>query len=217
MEIVKPILKWVGGKSQILEQVLKKFPQEITSYHEPFLGGGSVLIGLLSKREQGDIYISGSIYASDVNPCLIALYKNIQTSPETLIDALKVLQTEFRNCPENIGLKAHQKFYYYWMRNRFNALEDKTTVEASALLVFLNKTCFRGLYREGPNGFNVPYGNYKDPKVFSAKHILEVSELIQNVTFTCCSFEEAYTCIWTHHMQRKKRHHLSTTQLMVLM
>jgi DNA adenine methylase len=200
MEYTKPVLKWVGGKTQIIEQILSKFPREISSYHEPFLGGGSILLGLLSLQEQGEIFISGNVYACDINPCLIALYKNIQSYPDELIEALKKVTCEYRECgdgavnvkPESIEeAQSHPKSYYYWMRTKFNSMGDKTTVEASAILVFLNKTCFRGLYREGPNGFNVPYGNYKNPRIFEAKHIRRVSELIQNVIFTCCSFEEA--------------------------
>jgi DNA adenine methylase len=83
--------------------------------------------------------------------------------------------------------------YYYWVRSQFNAMttEERCTAKGSAMLLFLNKTCFRGLYREGPNGFNVPYGNYKNPSIFHPAHIRDVSSLIADVKFTCRSYEEA--------------------------
>ena len=79
----KPFLKWVGGKTQILDEVLRLFPKQIQNYHEPFLGGGSVLLGLLSQK--ATIQVSGKIYASDINPALIGLYTNIQTRVDDVL------------------------------------------------------------------------------------------------------------------------------------
>jgi DNA adenine methylase len=206
MEITKPFLKWVGGKTQILEEVLRAFPRNMVHYHEPFLGGGSVLLGLLSAVKAGSIRVTGTIYASDVNSNLIALYKNIQTTPDALIAEVNVLKREFESCRtlgenEKANRKAKTReealsspeAYYFWIRSRFNAMtkETRTTPTASAMLIFMNKTCFRGVYREGPNGFNVPYGNYKSPAILDEAHIRAVSALIQNVVFTCCSFKES--------------------------
>ncbi len=206
MEATKPFLKWVGGKTQILDEVLGLFPKNIVNYHEPFLGGGSVLLGLLSAVKAGTIKVTGAIYASDVNSNLIALYKTIQSNPNELIKEVKALKKEFESCKtlgedEKANRKAatreealsSQEAYYYWIRSRFNALKGdaRITPAASAMLLFMNKTCFRGVYREGPNGFNVPYGNYKNPAILDEDHIKSVSALIQKVIFTCASFTES--------------------------
>ena len=189
--IVKPFMKWVGGKTQILEEVLSLFPKEINNYHEPFLGGGSVLLGLLSYIKSGKIKISGKLYASDLNPNIIALYKDIQTNPTGLIEEVKQISDEYYKCPQIKGNRkptnkeeaiTSQESYYYWIRSQFN-LEKRTS-----MLLFLNKTCFRGVYREGPNGFNVPFGNYNNPAILEEEHIRAVSELIKDVVFVAQSF-----------------------------
>jgi len=202
METVKPFLKWVGGKTQILEHVLALVPKEMVNYHEPFLGGGSVLLALLTQVRSGAVKVSGGIYASDLNSNLISLYKNIQDRPEELIAEVKKLAAEFAKATgttvERKPVSAEQALsspesYYFWIRSAFNALpqEVRALPAASAMLLFMNKTCFRGVYREGPNGFNVPYGNYKDPSILDEAHIRRVSELIQGVTFTAQPFTES--------------------------
>ncbi len=202
MSITKPVLKWVGGKTQILEEVLALFPREMNNYHEPFLGGGSVLLGLLSKIQSGTIKVSGRIYASDLNANLIHFYKNIQQNPSQLITEVKKLVNEFSTLKgTEVNRKAStfeeastsQESYYFWIRSRFNALskEERATPIASAMLLFMNKTCFRGVYREGPRGFNVPFGNYKNPSILDEAHIGEVSALIKDVVFTTRPFNES--------------------------
>ena len=202
--MVKPILKWVGGKTQILDNVLALFPTECNNYREPFLGGGSVLLGFLTEIQEGKRALSGTVYASDINPILIALYKHVQTNVDTLIVELKHLENEFSNLkrisvihsPKSLEEgKTSQESYYYWIRQQFNSLPDKTTVQASAMMVFLNKTCFKGLYREGPRGFNVPFGHYKNPTLCDEVNLRAVSELIQPVVFVCQSFEQSLTSI----------------------
>ena len=200
---VPPFLKWVGGKTQIIEDVISLFPKEINNYHEPFLGGGSVLLAFLSLRKATS---TGKIYASDLNSNLIGLYKNVQSNPDELITEVNKILAEFAECKGTaVNRKAlnivealtSPESYYFWIRSRFNALSknDRTSVPASAMFLFMNKTCFRGVYREGPRGFNVPFGNYKNPTIINEKHIKLVSALIKDVIFTNCSYTESLTKI----------------------
>jgi DNA adenine methylase len=199
--ITKPFMKWVGGKTQILDSILALFPTRMNNYHEPFLGGGSVLLGLLSHVAANRIHISGTIYASDANANLIALYKNIQSNPDALIHEIHTLLREYTAITgTDVNRKAttleeacsSQESYYFWIRSRYNAFtkEARTYPIASAMLLFMNKTCFRGVYREGPNGFNVPFGNYKNPTVLEEEHIRHVSTLIKDVVFTVQDFRD---------------------------
>lgn len=202
MDTVKPFLKWVGGKTQILEHVLALFPKEMVNYHEPFLGGGSVLLALLTQVRNGAVKVSGRIYASDLNSNLIFLYKNIKERPEDLIAEVKKLSAEFAKATgttvERKPASLEQALtspesYYFWIRSAFNALpqEARASPTASAMVLFMNKTCFRGVYREGPNGFNVPYGNYKEPSILDEAHIRQVSQLIKDVIFTVQPFTDS--------------------------
>ena len=186
---MKPIIKWVGGKTQILDKVLKTFPREIENYHELFVGGGSVLFGLLESK---DITVKGKVYAYDKNQKLINMYRQIQTNPNEIHDHLIKLfttydtrtGTEVNRKPESEeeGLTSKES-YYYWVRKTYNDLIPNTPIH-TATLIFLNKTCFRGLYREGPNGFNVPYGHYKTtPVVITLEDVLKIQDLIKNVVF----------------------------------
>ena len=197
---MKPFLKWVGGKTQILSQVLCEFPEQINNYYEPFLGGGSVLLGVLSEKT-----ISGTIYASDVNEKTIALFCHIQSNLDEFLDALKklvdtytsiaLMKEESNEKRKKImvtieNCKITQEYYYYYIRSLYNSMESPT-IEASAMLLFLNKTCFRGVYREGPHGFNVPFGNNKNVSIYDVQHLRDVSQLFQRVVFRACSFEDA--------------------------
>ena len=204
VDIIKPFMKWVGGKTQILNEVMELFPKTMNNYHEPFLGGGSVLLSLLSHIKSDHIKVYGKIYASDLNSNIIGLYINIQKHPERLIDAVHLITEEFSTC-ETIAVNrkattleealTSPESYYFWIRSQFNALskEDKMTVRGSAMLLFMNKTCFRGVYREGPNGFNVPFGNYKNPSILDEQHIRTVSHLIKDVVFTARPFTDSLT------------------------
>lgn len=170
---MKPILKWVGGKTQLLEDVIQNFPQECENYYEPFVGGGSILLSILETKR---MRIHGKSIASDINPYLIGVYRNIQKDPEKLIKKLGIFSTVTEDT-------------YYILRDLFNTIKDPFSVQASCLFLILNKTCFRGLYREGPKGFNVPYGHYKNPTLFDADSILEMSALIKDVEFHAASFD----------------------------
>jgi DNA adenine methylase len=200
---VKPILKWVGGKTQILDKLITNFPLDINNYHEIFLGGGSVLLTLLTYVKNGIIKVNGNIYAYDLNEPLIYMYKNIQSNHNNLYDEIHKLILEHNECkneekikkPKNIiEAQLNKENYYYWIRNKYNNLnlDEKKSIIGSAMFIFLNKTCFRGLFRVGPNGFNVPYGNYKNPEIINKEHLEEVHILIQNVIFTCSDFSNSF-------------------------
>ena len=213
----KPFLKWVGGKTQILDEVFRLFPTTINNYYEPFLGGGSVLFKLLDNISSGIITITGDIYVSDSNKTLIYCYKNIQ-NPEsfnTLINEVIKLKTEYESLKEPLALngtlvekdkagktkkktrknikptteaegKADREHYYYWIRDKYNKLSDadKLGVVGSSIFIFLNKTCFRGVYRENSKSeFNVPYGNYKSPAIINRDDIAKLHSLLNQNNF----------------------------------
>jgi len=200
--IPKPLLKWAGGKTQILDKLIIKFPLEINNYHEIFVGGGSVLLTLLTYKKEGIIKINGNIYAYDINEPLIYVYKNIQLYHNELFDNIQLIINDYNECdininrkPENITeAKLSKENYYYWIRNKYNKLSliDKNSILGSAMFIFLNKTCFRGLFRVGPNGFNVPYGNYTNPEIINKQHLNRIHELIQEVIFECCDFKTSF-------------------------
>ena len=206
IHIPKPILKWVGGKTQIINKLITDFPVEINNYREAFLGGGSVLLTLLSYVKSGIIKIQGNIYAYDLNEPLIYIYKNIQTRHNELYDILQTIITDFNECgngeinrkPTNIAeAKIAKENYYYWIRSEYNklCLADKKSILGSAMFIFLNKTCFRGVFRVGPKGFNVPYGHYNNPEIINKEHLEEIHNLIQNVVFECCDFNTSLTIV----------------------
>ena len=199
-KIGKTFLKWVGGKRQIIDKILSKFPNEMNNYHELFLGGGSVLLSVLLLKKQNKITIKDKIYAYDINKDLINVYKHIQSEKDTLFQRITHYINEYDSLngtvinrkPKNIDeAKTSKESYYYWIRNKYNNIE-KGTVECSALFMFINKTCFRGMYREGPNGYNVPYGHYKTtPTIITESDLNFVSELIKDVEFKHSSFADS--------------------------
>lgn len=187
----KPPIKWVGGKTNILPDILSRFPAEMENYFEPFIGGGSVLIALLESKE---INVNNDITACDLNETLIWMYKNIQSRPHELIKELATMEKQMKSTLTLNGNRnpisleealESSESYYYFSRKMYNGLTqcEKNTVHGSALFIFLNKTGFRGLHRTGPNGFNVPFGNYKSPTICDEKNILELSKLFQSVKF----------------------------------
>jgi len=204
IRVPKPILKWVGGKTQIIDKLVSDFPVEINNYREAFLGGGSVLFTLLSFVKSGIIRIHGNIYAYDLNEPLIYIYKNIQTHHTELYDTLQSIIMDFNECgngtinrtPTNLEeAKVAKENYYYWIRSKYNklCLNDKKGTLGSAMFIFLNKTCFRGVFRVGPKGFNVPYGHYNNPEIINKENLEEIHNLIQNVVFECRDFNTSLT------------------------
>ncbi len=198
---MKPIIKWVGGKTQIIDKIMEHFPIEMNNYHELFLGGGSVLLALLSYQADNKIKINGSINAYDINPIIINMFINIRDNPLEIYKYIKKLIFHFNKITVNNGNRkikhmnqiTSKESFYYWLRYKFNKLKTKeTSIRVSAIFIFLNKTCFRGVYREGPNGFNVPYGNYNNPEIINKTHLMDLSELIKNVNFYHMGFEESF-------------------------
>ena len=196
----KPFLKWVGGKTQIINYIITMIPKEMNNYHEIFLGGGSVLLAVLSLQKQNKIIIRNKIYAYDNNYDLINVYKHIQNDKNELYRLINLYLLEYDNIENNIinrkpsnieEAKTSKESYYYWLRNKYNNIE-KNTIECSAIFILINKLCFRGLYREGKNGYNVPYGHYKKtPKIISEIELNNIYNLIKDVNFQHLSFTDS--------------------------
>ena len=199
-KIQKPFLKWVGGKTQIINSIISKLPTEINNYHELFLGGGSVLFAILSLQKHNKLLIKDKVYAYDINVNLINMYKNVKNNKDELYKILKSYYDKYDSITGSIinrkpktieEAQTSKESYYYWLRDRYNSI-DKNTVECSALFILINKICFRGMYREGPNGYNVPYGHYKKtPSLISKNELDDISSLIKNVVFKHNSFIES--------------------------
>ncbi len=182
----KPFLKWAGGKTQLISEIQKNIPRSVIAskftYIEPFAGSGAVLFWILNNFPQ-----IGKAVINDINEDLINTYKTIKSSPKELISILEVLQEEYHaleNSEEN------KKEYYYRQRGLFNKREQPL-ITHSALFIFLNRTCFNGLYRVNrKNEFNVPIGSYKRPTICDKSNLLAVSEILQNVELLCGDFEQ---------------------------
>ncbi|MCL2474834.1 MAG: DNA adenine methylase [Chloroflexi bacterium] len=185
--IARPFVKWAGGKSQILNDIRLKYPtglgQTITKYVEPFVGGGAVLFDILNHYKLCEVYIS------DINRELITTYIAISKHCAELLDMLKSLEIKFLTAHEHM-----RKEIYYANRDRFNVLKatNNESVELAALFIFLNRTCFNGLYRVNSHGaFNVPQGSYKNPTICDEANLLAVSEKLQNVIIICADYKES--------------------------
>lgn len=187
-KIVKPFLKWAGGKGQLLKEIETYYPFDhgnITKYAEPFVGGGAVLFDILSKYDLEEVYIS------DINAELINTYLSIRDNIDALIKMLSTMQGEFLPLSTD-----KRKAYYLTKRARFNDLKlngsETDSVEKAALMIFLNKTCFNGLYRVNRKGlFNVPMGAYKNPLICDENNLRAVSEKLQNVTIVCGDYRQS--------------------------
>ncbi len=163
-------LKWVGGKTQIMETLLEHIPDRIGTYYEPFLGGGSVCFQLLRSDRR-----IGRFRCFDANRDLINVYKQIQNSPDQLIGELKQLTTTFKKRSDSL-----KESLYYSIRKIYNDRRSDP-IKHAALFIFLNKTCFRGIYRTNRKGdYNVPYGHYKNPTIYDPIVIREYSSLFND-------------------------------------
>lgn len=204
---VNPIIKYVGGKTDLLIPIFGKFQNKINTYYEPFIGGGSVLLNLLCCLEENKISVK-KIKVNDINPVLIAMYVNIKNNYYKYLETLDQLIKNYNDSPnieyekrykfDKINdkslkldwfIKAGKSYLYYYYRKIYNETNDLFL--KSVLFLFLNKTCFRGLYRESKNGFNVPFGNYISPNFYDLDNIKNINILFNkyNVEFYNCDFE----------------------------
>lgn len=170
--MAKPFLKWAGGKTKLLPEIRARLPEDFhdLTYHEPFLGGGSVFLGLEPK----------SAVLSDVNLGLINVYRHVRDSAAELLRCLHAHEDWHRADP---------KFHYAGVRGRYN-LEPKSGVSQASRFIYLNRTCFNGLYRENAKGeFNVPIGSYVSPTVCDTNTILAASAALQGVDLLHGSFD----------------------------
>jgi DNA adenine methylase len=191
---VKPFLKWAGGKTQLLNQLENYFPEElkggkIENYYEPFLGGGAVFFNVMQN------YKFKNVFLYDINDELIMIYKVVQKNVNELIRELKDIQKEYLNLSEQ-----KRKKFYYDVRSKINGeipnfekeKYSKNWVKRSAYLMFLNKTCYNGLFRVNKKGeFNVPFGDYKSPKILDEENLIGVSKLLKNVSIEKREFKES--------------------------
>ena len=184
--IAKPFLKWAGGKTQLINDIEKALPKDISkhkfTYIEPFIGSGAVLFWVLNSFPN-----LKKAVINDINEDLINTYKTIASRPKELISILQTLQNEFH---ELEGQDEAKKEYYYSKRELYNTKKEEQSGQA-ALFIFLNRTCFNGLYRVNRrNEYNVPMGSYKRPTICDKENILAVSEALQKVEILCGDYEE---------------------------
>lgn len=182
MKTVKPFIKWAGGKSQLLSEIRTKYPQKIERYCEPFVGGGAVLLDVLANYNPNEVIIN------DINAALINTYQQVQSNVDALISQLDKMQSEFWKADSEL-----RKTLYTDNREKFNSLINcnDNNLDKAALFIFLNKTCFNGLYRVNRKGlFNVPIGSYKKPPICDAENLRYISTLLQNVEIKCGDYKD---------------------------
>lgn len=187
MTNAKPFIKWVGGKGQLIEQLDMLLPlnfekRENVVYVEPFIGGGAMFYYMLQRYKN-----IRSAVINDINKDLIICYKVIRDNPSCLIKVLKEIQKEY----SSLKNEEAKKEYFLKKRILYNKKDVCDIVEKSALLIFLNKTCFNGMYRVNKFGnFNVPFGKYKNPLICDSETIYADSELLKNVELLSGDFEK---------------------------
>jgi len=173
----QPFIKWVGGKRGLIEQILPLFPKDFNDYYEPFVGGGAIFFELFAK---GLLY-NKKVILSDINGELVNTYKVIKNNPFELIDNLERFKEQ------------HTKEFYYKIRelDRKENYNQLSNLQKATRFIYLNKTCFNGLYRVNKKGyFNTPIGSYKNPNISNRDLILNASEALQNVQIVQQSFKE---------------------------
>jgi len=171
---IKPIIKWAGGKRQLIPQMITNLPEKWNTYFEPFAGGLAMIVAL---RNMGRI---SKAVIGDTNPELISLYIEVRDNPEGLIEAMKSIQY------------INERESYLSARKRFNAIRgtEENRTDRSALFIYLNRHCFNGLWRVNSMGeFNVPFGRYSNPSLPDAAQIMGLSKILQGVDIRYCDFE----------------------------
>ena len=185
MSQLKPFLKWAGGKTQLLNNISERFPfnkDDEFIYIEPFVGSGAVLFWILSHYPNIKYAV-----INDINSDLIITYKTIQKSVKSLINILKKWEHEYHLLEDD---KPKKSDYYYLKREQFNKRDSKPILQ-SAIFIFLNRTCYNGLYRvNSSNGFNVPIGSYKKPLICDENNLNLVSNILKKVKIKNSDFEE---------------------------
>jgi DNA adenine methylase len=163
----EPFVKWVGGKRGLVDRIIEMMPASFGHYYEPFVGGGALFFSLTDKIKEATI--------SDRNIELMIAYKVIQKHPKQLIELLKDHKAK------------HSETYYYEVR----AKNPEDPIEAAARFIYLNKTCYNGLYRVNNSGtFNVPIGKYDDPLIVQEDNIMACHKALKNTTIVCEDFEK---------------------------
>jgi DNA adenine methylase len=168
-----PFLKWVGGKTRLLDTILPLIDTRMTAYYEPFIGGGAVFFALTPKVP---------VFLSDNNPRLITTYKIVRDRVDDLIGELSLLQNSFLATS-----RERRKQTYLVIRDIYNESTDELTI--AKLFIFLNKACYKGLHRINRYGqFNVAYGDYQKPLLYSDGNLRDCSEALQNTELRACNF-----------------------------
>ena len=184
----KPFIKWVGGKSQLIEQLDAQLPADFDSlenvtYIEPFVGGGAMLFYMLQHYPN----INHAII-NDINSDLTTCYRTVRDNPNELIASLQDIENTYLS----LNTEEARKEFFMVVRNRYNE-KNLDPIENTTKFFFLNKTCFNGLYRVNKKGlFNVPFGRYSNPTICNPETILKDSELLQRVEILNGDFEETF-------------------------
>ncbi|MFP4497569.1 MAG: DNA adenine methylase [Vulcanimicrobiota bacterium] len=189
----RPFLKWAGGKTQILNEYEKFFPRQlkegkIGQYFEPFIGGGAVFFYVATRFEIKKAYLS------DINRELVLTYRVVQKDVNKLLEILEDLKEKHYSLDED-----NRKAFYYKNREKYNEGSETVSFQKynqawiyrAALMIYLNKTCYNGLYRVNKKGkFNVPFGSYKQPSILDRDNLIQASELLQNCQINCCNYDK---------------------------
>ena len=163
----RPFLKWAGGKRQLLYKIIPLAPKDFSTYHEPFLGGGAVFFALAKERK--DLVAK----LSDTNEDLINSYRNVRNKTDELIEELSSIKKEFLASDD-------RRAFFNKTREEYNSTKD--SFDRAKYLMFLNKTCFNGLYRvNSSNEFNVPFCDYKNPAIFDEENLRKTSKLLNSI------------------------------------